>query len=221
MIYNSRTVLPYTVLRISNHRDKILPQLTLAQWQHHWNSLPEETLHLRALNQTKKIALVTALILFTVPFALLMLFFVFPFLRKTFPDVSENYHLISTVIVFAIVFLLPLNYLYKHKKIGSKYVIKMDRSRSCIEENGAPVFNNTWLEIKSIRFGINNRCEFQVHGTTEIKIAIGGIFADKASQAAIQALFASISKRLKLKPYGGNGFQTFENPAQHLVIKKT
>jgi hypothetical protein len=206
---------------MSNHSHKNLPQLSLAQWQHHWNSLPEETFHIRALNQTKKIALVIALILFTVPFALLMLFFVFPFLRETFPGFSEKYYLISTIIVFAILFLFPLNYLFKHKKIGSNYIIKLDQNRLYIEENGTLAFSSTWLEIKRVRFGINNRCEFQVRGKTKITLAIGGIFVDKGSPLAMRAMFASISKRLKLRPYTGNGIETFENPAQYLVIKKT
>jgi hypothetical protein len=196
------------------------PRLTLAQWQHHWSSLPEENFHIYALNQSKKIFIVVTLISFTVPFAFLMLFLVFPFLRETFPDFSERYYLISSIIVFAILFLLPLGYLFRHKKIGSNYVIKMDRQHLCIEENGVPVFNTTWLEIKSIRFGIKNRCEFQVRGKDQLTIAIGGIFTDKGSQSAMWALLASISKRLKLRPYRGNGIETFENPAQHIVMKK-
>jgi hypothetical protein len=199
---------------------KNLPKLSLSQWQHHWNSLPEETFHMRALNQSKKIALVIALILFTVPFALLMLFFVFPFLRETFPGFSEKYYLISTIIVFAILFLFPLSYLFKHKKIGSHYLVKLDRNRLCIDENGITVFNDTWLEITRFRFGINNRCEFQVQGRGKITIATGGIFTDEDSQATIQAMFASISKRLKLRPCSGSGIETFENPARRLVIKK-
>jgi hypothetical protein len=95
---------------------KHLPRLSLAQWQQHWNSLPEETFEIRALNQSKKIILVIALISLAVPFAFLMLFLIFPFLRETFPGFSERYYLISSIILFAALFLVPLNYLFKHKK---------------------------------------------------------------------------------------------------------
>jgi hypothetical protein len=60
-----------------------------------------------------------------------------------------------------------------------------------------------------------------VQGKGKLTIATGGIFTDKDSQETIQAMFASISSRLKLKPYSASGIETFENPAQRLVIKKT